>query len=115
MLVNISTYKIKKHQKQISKQLAEFIYKKSFADPKEIEDLKTIPTTSGCSWVHGDMCSNIMVNPKTMVITGIIDWEWAGYKETNKEFRGLVRVRKKMQKIGLDKTTHTEYEKLVNK
>ena len=115
MLVDIPTHKIKKHQKQISKQLAEFIYKKSFADPKEIEDLKTIPTTSGCSWVHGDMCSNIMVNPKTMVITGIIDWEWAGYKETNKEFRGLVRVRKKMQKIGLDKTTRTEYEKLVNK
>ena len=115
MLVDIPTHKIKKHQKQISKQLAEFIYKKSFTDPKEISDLKKIPTTPGYSWVHGDMCSNIMIDPKTMVITGIIDWEWAGYKETDKEFRGLVRVRKKMQKIGLDKTTRDEYQKLISK
>ena len=50
-----------------------------------------------------------------MVITGIIDWEWAGYKETDKEFRGLVRVRKKMQKIGLDKTTRDEYQRLISK
>ena len=115
MLVDMPTHKIKKHQKQISKQLAEFIYKKSLTDPKEISDLKTLPTAPGYSWVHGDMCSNIMVDPKTMKITGIIDWEWAKYKEIDKEFRGLVWVRKKMQKIGLDKTTRTEYEKLVNK
>lgn len=115
MLVDMPTWKIKKHQTQISNQLAEFIYEKSFADPKEIEDLKKNPTAPNYSWVHGDMCSNIMVNPKNMVITGIIDWEWAGYKETDKEFIGLVRVRKKMQKIGLDKTTRMAYQKILNK
>ncbi len=115
MLVNISTHRIKKYQKQISRQLAEFIYKKSLADPKEISDLKKAPTTPGYSWTHGDMCSNILINPKTMVITGIIDWEWANYRETEREFFGLVRVRKKMQKIGLDKSTRDEYNKILNK
>lgn len=113
MLVDIPTRKIKKYQQKISKQLAEFIYKKSFANPPEIADLQKIPITPGYSWTHGDMCSNILINPKTMVITGIIDWEWAGYRETEREFIGLVRVRKKMRKIGLDKSTRAEYQKII--
>lgn len=115
LLINISARKIKTHQKQISKQLAEFIYKKSLANPSEIADLRKRPVNKEYSWVHGDMCSNILVNPRTMKITGIIDWEWAGYGKTADEFWGLVRVRKKMQKIGLDKTTRAEYEKIINK
>ena len=113
MLVDIPTRKIKKYQKQISKQLAEFIYEKSFADPKEIKDLQMVQSKPGFSWNHGDMCSNILIDPKTMKITGIIDWEWAGYSNIENEFLGLVRVRKKMQKIGLDKSTHNEYLKLL--
>ena len=112
LLVNIPTRKIKKYQDKISRQLAEFIYKKSLANPKEIEDLKRTSTKPGYSWIHGDMCSNILIDPKTMKITGIIDWEWAGYGKTNAEFRGLVWVRKKMRKIGLDKTTRAEYDKI---
>lgn len=115
MLVDVSSRKIKKYQKQLSKQLAEFIYKKSLADPKEIEDLRKGPAKDGYSWNHSDMCSNILVDPKTMVITGIIDWEWAGYGKIDDEFNGLVRVRKKMQKIGLDVSTRTEYQKIINK
>ena len=115
LLVSIPAWKIKKYQQQISKQLADFIYKKSFANPPEIEDLKTVPTQPGFSWVHGDMCSNILVNPKTMKITGIIDWEWAGYSPTDAEFNGLVWVRKKMRKIGLDKSTRTEYQEILKK
>ena len=115
LLINIPTWKIKKYQNQISKQLAEFIYKKSFANPKEIEDLKTVPTQSGYSWNHGDMCSNILIDPKTMQITGIIDWEWARYSDTKSEFDGLVRVRKKMRKIGLDKSTQIAYQKILDK
>lgn len=115
MLVDIPTWKIKKYQKQISKQLAEFIYKKSLAKPKELDDLRTIPETPGYSWNHGDMCSNILIDPKTMIITGIIDWEWAGYEEIEREFNGLVRVRKKMQKIGLDKSTFDAYQQILRK
>jgi len=115
LLVNISTSRIKKHQKQISRQLAEFIYKKSFALPDTIEDLRTQPTQKDFSWIHGDMCSNILVNPKTMVVTGIIDWEWANYAPTENEFRGLVWVRKKMRKIGLDKTVKKCYLDILNK
>jgi hypothetical protein len=113
LLIAIPTWKIKKYQKQISRQLAEFIYKKSFADPESISYFKNRETSSDNAWNHNDMCSNILIDPKTMVITGIIDWEWANYTPIEKEFRGLVRARKKMQKIGLDKTTHNEYEKLV--
>ena len=112
LLVDIPTHRIKKYQKQISQQLAEFIYKKSFALPPEIEDLRKKPVKSGYSWNHGDMCSNILVNPKTMVVTGIIDWEWAGYGPISSEIKGLVWVRKKMRKIGLDKTTKQEFEKM---
>ena len=115
LLINIPTRKIKKYQSQISKQLAEFIYKKSLALPSEIEDLRTKPVSRDCSWIHGDMCSNILVNPRDMKITGIIDWEWARYDNTSDEFIGLVRVRKKMRKIGLDKTVRIAYENILNK
>ena len=115
LLVAVPTWKIKKYQTQISNQLADFIYKKSFANPPEIEDLKTTKNKSGFSWIHGDMCSNILIDPKTMKITGIIDWEWAKYNETVLEFRGLVRVRRKMQRIGLDKSTRIAYDKISHK
>ena len=115
LLVNIPSRKIKKYQKQISAQLAEFIYKKSFGNPDEIADLRKKPVRKGYSWVHGDMCSNILVNPKNMKITGIIDWEWAGYGKTEDEFFGIVRVRKKMRKIGIDKSTQIAFDKIAEK
>jgi hypothetical protein len=115
MLVDIPTRKIKEHQIQLSEQLAEFIYKKSFANPPEIADLRGGAAKSGYSWNHGDMCSNILVDPKTMRITGIIDWEWAKYSDIDNEFIGIVWVRKKMRKIGLDKTTRTAYDNILKK
>ncbi|MBR3511272.1 MAG: hypothetical protein IKN73_04405 [Alphaproteobacteria bacterium] len=115
LLINIPFKKIKRYQQQISQQLAEFIYKKSFANPPEIADLRNSDIHEGFAWNHGDMCSNILINPKTMVITGIIDWEWASYSDQEREFRGLVRVRKKMQKIGLDKTTYQCYLEILKK
>ena len=113
LLVDVSSRRIRKYQTKISKQLAEFIYKKSFANPPEIADLRNGEQKQGFSWNHGDMCSNILIDPKTMTITGIIDWEWAAYGETIKEFRGLVWVRKKMRKIGLDKSTYAEYKHIL--
>jgi len=112
LLVDIPGRRIKKYQNQLSQQLAEFIYKKSFALPDAIDDLRSCPIQRGFGWNHGDMCSNILVNPKTMKITGIIDWEWASYSPTDNEFNGLVWVRKKMRKIGLDKSTKQEFEKM---
>ena len=93
--------------------MAEFIYKKSFADPESISDLRSGKARKGFCWNHGDMCSNILINPKNMVITGIIDWEWANYAKIENEFTGLVWVRKKMRKIGLDKTTYESYLKIL--
>ena len=113
LLIAVSSRRIRKYQDKISHQLAEFIYKKSFANPSEIEDLKAGVTRKDFCWNHYDMCSNILVNPKTMEITGIIDWEWATYNDIKYEFDGLVRVRKKMQKIGLDKSTIKAYQKIL--
>lgn len=115
LLVDIPSRRIKKYQTQISRQLAEFIYKKSFADPTSIQDLRAGGKKRGFCWNHGDMCSNILIDPRNMHITGIIDWEWAGYCDIASEFRGLVWVRKKMRKIGLDKTTKREYQKILKK
>ena len=115
LLVGIPSQRIKKYQNQLSRQLAEFIYKKSFGLPDAIDDLRSCPAQRGFSWNHGDMCSNILVNQKTMKITGIIDWEWAAYGPTDNEFNGLVWVRKKMRKIGLDKSTKHEYLKILEK
>ena len=50
-----------------------------------------------CGLTHGDMCSNIIVNPETMDVVGIIDWEYAGYSSLMREFFGLFRVRRKMR------------------
>lgn len=112
LLVGIPTWKIKKYQDKLSKTLAEFIYKKSFANPEELSGLRG-EIKPGYFWSHTDMCSNILVNPKTMDITGIIDWEWARYTEPYDEFEGLVRVRKKMQKIGLDKSVEQCYNQII--
>ncbi len=31
------------------------------------------------SWVHGDFwAANVMFDPQTLAVTGVIDWEWAG-------------------------------------
>ncbi len=113
LLVNIPTHKIIKNLDKISTQLADFIYKKSLLDPVELRKIRG-KKQSGFCWIHGDMCSNILINPKTMDITGIIDWEWANYRILEREFIGLVRVRKKMRKIGLDKTTKLAYEKILS-
>lgn len=114
LLVNISSRKIIKNLDKISRQLADFIYKKSLLDPSELKQMRGKKQAGYC-WVHGDMCSNILINPKTMNITGIIDWEWASYRILEREFIGLVRVRKKMRQIGIDKTTKSAYEKILSK
>ncbi|MBQ7409322.1 MAG: hypothetical protein IJV03_02040 [Alphaproteobacteria bacterium] len=114
LLVNIPSHKIIKNLDKISTQLADFIYKKSLLDPIELKQIRGKKQAGFC-WVHSDMCSNILINPKTMNITGIIDWEWCRYDSIEREFWGLVRVRKKMRKIGLDKTTKLAYEKILSK
>jgi len=112
LLVNIPFYKICKYKTYLAKQLANIILDISKADPIELQDMRKEKRNGFC-WVHGDMCSNILVNPKNMRITGIIDWEWASYREQEYEFKGLVWVRKKMKKTGLDEITKQEYNKLV--
>lgn len=114
LLINIPSRKIIRNLDKISEQLADFIYKKSLLDPAELKEMRG-KKQNGFSWIHSDMCSNILINPKTMDITGIIDWEWSKYDSTEREFWGLVRVRKKMRKIGLDKTTKLAYEKILSK
>lgn len=96
--VNLMTVPLKKiyqNREKIASQLTEIIYKMFNANYPELADLK--PDKNNIGLVHGDMCSNIIVNPDTMDIVGIIDWEWAGFKELYYEFYGLFRVRRKMR------------------
>ena len=65
--------------------------------------------------IHGDMCSNIIVNPKTMDITGIIDWEYAGYNSIWHEFFGIFRVRRKMRLTDIAPYAIREYWELKEK
>ena len=75
------------------KSLAEFIYAVHNARPAEIEDMRD---GDGDGWNHNDICNNIIVDPKTMKIIGLIDWEYAGWGTLETEFNNCVRFSKKI-------------------
>lgn len=106
---NLNTFskrKIVQHGWQLAKQLATFIDAMHNADPAEIADLKS---DNGDGWNHNDICNNIIVNPKTMDIVGLIDWEYAGWGNLDTEFENCVRFSKKMRKSGIGEATQIEY------
>ncbi len=114
ILINMPFNKIIKNQNKIAKQLANVIFNIFNSNPKEIADLAGNNVNKpGHGWINGDMCSNILVNPKTMDITGIIDWEWARYGLLKDEFFGIYRVRKKMTKTKIPELVEKEYLKLL--
>ncbi|MCQ2598782.1 MAG: hypothetical protein MJ187_00150 [Alphaproteobacteria bacterium] len=66
-------------------QLGEFIYKMGIVDPLEIQDLKGDyrNTTPGfmLGWCQGDIGDNYMIDPNTMEIIAMIDWEDARFMD----------------------------------
>lgn len=90
-------------------QIADFIYKIHNARPMEIADLQT---DAGDGWNHNDICNNVIVNPKTMKIIGMIDWEYAGWGTLETEFRNCTRFSRAIKASGMGDVIQKEYKKL---
>ncbi len=83
------------------------------AFPKEIKDLATPTAKNSDGWNHHDICNNIIVDPKTMDIVGIIDWEYAGYGPLRTEFINTVTFKNKMRKSNIIIDVMLEYYTLM--
>ena len=107
--------KVYEYRRQIGAELGQIIYTMFNSKFPELDDLR--PKTSDSHDIgltHGDMCSNILVNPKTMKITGIIDWEYARFGSLKREFFGIFRVRRKMRLTDIGPEAMWEYYRLRN-
>ncbi len=99
-LMSVPLKKIRANREKLATQLADVIYAIHNAKYPELSDLHDAAAKqrgTNVGLVHGDMCSNIIVNPNTMDIAGIIDWEWSGFDTLKREFNGIYHVRKKMR------------------
>ncbi len=86
------------HAEKWGAQLAEFIHAVHNARPTEIDDLRD---GDGDGWNHNDICNNILVDYKTMQITGLIDWEYAGWGKLDTELENTVIFSKHMKDSGI--------------
>lgn len=112
---NMNTYSLKTMRKNVQtwgKQIAKFIYAVHNARPDGIDDLKD---RDGDGWNQNDICNNVIINPKTMKIVGIIDWEYAGWGMLETEINNCTRFSKKLRKTDIDKIIRNEYAKLADK
>lgn len=113
ILMDLPLRKIRAHRAEIGQELGQIIYTLFHAELPELNDMR--PTGRGArniGMVHGDMCSNILVDPKQMKITGIIDWEYAGFGPLKREFFGIFRVRRKMRMTDIAPEAICEYYRL---
>lgn len=107
--------RIARHRASLAKQLAGFIYAMHNSNPESIRDLATPTEPNSDGWNHSDLCNNIIVNPKTMKIVGIIDWEYAGFGPLTTEFKNIDRFSDTMKRAELAPAVVAEYTKLVRK
>lgn len=116
VLMDLPLKKIIKHNKKIGAQIGEIIFALHNTKFPQLNKIKPRgKTTADFGMVHGDMCSNIIVNPKTMDVVGIIDWEYAGYDSVWREFFGIFRVRRKMRLTDIAPYAMREYWKIKDK
>ncbi len=98
---NMNTFSrrtITKNAWRWGEQLAEFINAVHNARPAGIDDLRD---RDGDGWNHNDICNNVIVDPKTMRIIGLIDWEYAGWGTLETEFNNCVRFSKKIEQSNI--------------
>ena len=101
VLVDLPLERIREHREKIGAQLGDIIYTLFNTDFPQLADMRKKTTDADIGLVHGDMCSNIIVNPETMDVVGIIDWEYATFGSLKREFIGLFRVRRKMRQTDI--------------
>ena len=113
VLVDLPLERIIANNDKIGKQIGQIIYALFNADLKTLRDMMPKDAKErGLGMVHGDMCSNIIVNPDTMDVVGIIDWEYACYNSLWYEFYGIYRVRRKMRQTDIAPIAMWEYYRL---
>lgn len=113
VLVDLPLKRIIANNDKIGKQIGQIIYALFNADFKSLRDIRPKDAKKhGFGLVHGDMCSNIIVNPDTMDVVGIIDWEYAFYSSLWYEFYGIYRVRRKMRQTDIAPIAMWEYYRL---
>ena len=113
VLVDLPLKRIIANNDKIGKQIGNIIYTLFNADLKSLRDIKPKDAKKrNLGMVHGDMCSNIIVNPETMDVVGIIDWEYASYNSLWNEFNGIYRVRRKMRQTDIAPIAMWEYYRL---
>jgi len=107
ILANLPTKTLNAHSDEISDQLVTFLKKLHSANPESIADL-----TDGDNnkhWCHTDLCSNILIDPVTFKITGVIDWEWASWVPVSVDMRGLYRHRHRIRRTDIPLKTIVKY------
>lgn len=113
VLVDLPLKRIIANNEKIGTQIGQIIYTLYNTDFKSLRDMKTENAKKQhFGLVHGDMCSNIIVNPETMDVVGIIDWEYANYNCLRYEFFGVFRVRRKMRQTDIGPIAMCEYYRL---
>ncbi len=107
ILANLPRCVLNKHSDKIAEQLAKFLKKLHTANPESISEYTD--SDSDKHWTHTDLCSNILIDPKTFVITGVIDWEWAGWYKAGRDFGSLYSRRRKMRRTDIPIKTVIKY------
>ncbi len=79
-------------------QIGRFIHSIHTAHPDNLDDLKDRP---GDGWNHNDICNNVIIDPKTMNVVGVIDWEYSGWGALETEFVNCVRFSKMINDSGI--------------
>lgn len=110
VLVDMPLRKIRANEQKIGRQMGKIIY--DLFNSNILPELRPA-NCKNCGMVHGDMCSNIIIDPKTMDVVGIIDWEFAGYGPLGREIDGIDRVRRKMKKTNIAKIASAEYNRIA--
>ena len=87
--------------------MAKFLQQLHGANPKSIADLAN--KNKNHHWVHSDLCSNILIDPKTYKITGVIDWEWTTFGDIAADFHSLYNRRRKMRRTEIPIKTVIKY------
>jgi hypothetical protein len=102
VLLDLPFKKVIQNNQKIGAQLGHIMYTLFNTEFPELKSIKPKNSNKNdCGLTHGDMCSNIIVNPETMDVVGIIDWEYASYASLMREFFGIFRVRRKMRQTDI--------------
>lgn len=93
-------------------EIGEFIRSIHNARPTALNDLRD---GDGDGWNHNDICNNVIIDPKTMHVAGIIDWEYSGWGMLDTEFQNCVIFSKKINASGILEYIEKKYYELNSK